>query len=102
MTHAVGAEDKDETLQDFIREFFCDCRNSYRNCYRLYRPDRPWDNEPAKREEKPASALYYTSYGGLVNVVKYLLIQGADVNAQGGEYGNALQAASFNGHDQIV
>src|SRR2546430_4603036 len=27
---------------------------------------------------------------------------GADVNAQGGEYGNTLQAASFGGHDQVV
>ena len=27
---------------------------------------------------------------------------GADVNAQGGKYGNALQAALGKGHDQIV
>ncbi|KAK7750875.1 hypothetical protein SLS62_007138 [Diatrype stigma] len=31
-----------------------------------------------------------------------LLDNGADVNAQGGTYGNALQAASFNGHERIV
>ncbi|SLM38718.1 ankyrin repeat domain containing protein [Lasallia pustulata] len=30
------------------------------------------------------------------------LYKGADVNAQGGEYGNALQAASERGHDQVV
>lgn len=28
--------------------------------------------------------------------------KGADVNDQGGEYGNALQAASTEGHEQIV
>ena len=28
--------------------------------------------------------------------------KGADVNAQGGWYGNALQAASSEGHEQIV
>jgi ankyrin repeat protein len=27
---------------------------------------------------------------------------GADVNAQGGEYGNALQAASSSGNQEIV
>jgi hypothetical protein len=31
-------------------------------------------------------------------VVQLLLEQGADVNAQGGEYGNALEAASSIGH----
>jgi ankyrin repeat protein len=30
-------------------------------------------------------------------IVKLLLENGAEVNAKGGEYGNALQAASFNG-----
>ena len=31
-----------------------------------------------------------------------LLAKGADVNAQGGEYGNALYTASGGGHDQVV
>ncbi|SLM37992.1 ankyrin repeat domain containing protein [Lasallia pustulata] len=31
-----------------------------------------------------------------------LLDKGADVNAQGGVYGNALQAVSERGHDQVV
>ncbi|MCJ1465677.1 hypothetical protein MMC07_004296 [Pseudocyphellaria aurata] len=31
-----------------------------------------------------------------------LLKKGADVNAQGGELGNALQAASYGGHDKVV
>ena len=30
-----------------------------------------------------------------------LLDNGAEVNAQGGEYGNALQAASNGGHDIV-
>jgi hypothetical protein len=30
------------------------------------------------------------------------LDKGADVNAQGGYYGNALQAASVGGHQEIV
>jgi ankyrin repeat protein len=34
--------------------------------------------------------------------VKLLLEKNADVNAQGGDYGNALQAASEGGHEQVV
>lgn len=31
-----------------------------------------------------------------------LLEKGADVNAQGGSYGNAWQATSNGGHDKLV
>jgi hypothetical protein len=31
-------------------------------------------------------------------MVKLLVSKGADVNAQGGYYGNALQAVSYGGH----
>jgi ankyrin repeat protein len=34
--------------------------------------------------------------------VKTLLDKGADVNAQGGEFGNALYAASEGGHEAVV
>jgi ankyrin repeat protein len=37
-----------------------------------------------------------------VSSKRTLLDKGADVNAQGGEYGNALSAASFGGHEQAV
>ncbi|KAJ5625207.1 hypothetical protein N7510_001516 [Penicillium lagena] len=36
------------------------------------------------------------------NALELLLEKGADVNAQGGRYGNALQAASFGGYERIV
>ena len=35
-------------------------------------------------------------------MVKLLLDKGADVNAQGGRYGNALYVASERGHEQVV
>ena len=35
-------------------------------------------------------------------MVQILLDKGADVNAQGGEYGNALQAALYRGDDKVV
>ena len=38
----------------------------------------------------------------MTKTVRLLLAHGADVNALGGLYGNALQATSFGGHDVIV
>ncbi|KAH7150858.1 hypothetical protein DER46DRAFT_400008 [Fusarium sp. MPI-SDFR-AT-0072] len=49
-----------------------------------------------------ASRLYYACLGGLVEAARNLITEGADVNAQGGKYGNALQAASCRGHQEVV
>ena len=46
--------------------------------------------------------LYYSIMGGLFDISEWLLTQGAEVNAQGGRYGNALQAASALGYDPVV
>src|SRR4029434_11278628 len=35
-------------------------------------------------------------------IARVLLEKGADVNAQGGRYGNALHAASSRGHEEVV
>ncbi|KAK5747553.1 hypothetical protein LTR17_000196 [Elasticomyces elasticus] len=48
------------------------------------------------------SPLYFACYGGLTDTVRVLLEQGADVNAHGGSCGNALNAASLQGHEKIV
>jgi len=95
ISYATVAEGKDETLQSFIEKFLCYDRSSYRNCYRLYLPDNDIKGELA-------SPLYYASFGGLVNAVKCLLYQGADVKARGGYYGTALQVASARGHEKVV
>lgn len=56
----------------------------------------------ASRHFKDASHLTIVSLFGYNEVVKMLLDKGADVNAQGGFYGNALYAASEQGHNQVV
>ena len=100
MDHAAVAETRNEMLQSFIKEFFLS-ENAYFSCCRLYNPDRPWDSEPTGHRES-ISALYYASLGGLMWSVRMLVENGADINAQGGFYGNALQAASAKGHENIV
>jgi ankyrin repeat protein len=46
--------------------------------------------------------LYRVAKDGNVDAVKMFLNENADVNKQGGKYGNPLQAASKNGHEVIV
>jgi hypothetical protein len=48
------------------------------------------------------TGLIVASYFGHSAIVQLLLEKDADVDAQGGEYGNALQAASVEGHEQVV
>ncbi|KAJ7166318.1 ankyrin repeat-containing domain protein [Mycena crocata] len=48
------------------------------------------------------SPLQAASNGGYVRIVQMLLDAGADVNARGGDYGNALQVASFEGNVPLV
>jgi ankyrin repeat protein len=69
----------------------------------LYDPDFPLEGpDLTKGIESIATPLYYAARLGLSTVTTMLLNQGADVNAQGGLYGNALQAASVGGHEAIV
>lgn len=49
-----------------------------------------------------APPLYYAALAGLVGLSKFLLENGADVNAEGGQYGYALQAASVVAYPSVV
>jgi ankyrin repeat protein len=46
--------------------------------------------------------LYILAERNYPNLVELLLDKGADVNAQGGFYGNALQVALAKSHEQVV
>ncbi|KAJ6118823.1 hypothetical protein N7471_013443 [Penicillium samsonianum] len=56
-------------------------------------------NTPDQRRTYPVT---WASLNGHGMIVKLLLERGADVNAQSGLDGNALQAACYQGHDKIV
>ncbi|KAH8728164.1 ankyrin repeat domain-containing protein [Phaeosphaeriaceae sp. PMI808] len=53
-------------------------------------------------DSRGQGSLVYAVEHGHYEMAKLLLDKGADVDAQGGGYGNALQAASSKGHEQIV
>ncbi|KAI7494306.1 hypothetical protein KC367_g8110 [Hortaea werneckii] len=50
----------------------------------------------------PAQAVYFASHLGLRKLAKLLLARGAGVNASGGFYDSALQAASWRGDKDLV
>jgi hypothetical protein len=69
----------------------------------LYDPDKPWEEPDLARSfNSVPTPLYYVAKLGLSTVTRMLLDKGAEVNAQGGRYGNALQAGSVEGHKQVV
>lgn len=72
------------------------------NWLRIYDPDVYFGEKNLGKEfYQVASPLYYAALVGLLEATKILLQNQAEVNAQGGEFGNALQAASLNGHEGI-
>jgi Ankyrin repeat len=70
----------------------------------LYNIDRPWveDMNPSLTSIDVAQPPYYAASVGVVEVVKNILPQRVNVNAHGGLYGNALQVASINAHEEVV
>ncbi|CEJ80058.1 hypothetical protein VHEMI00263 [[Torrubiella] hemipterigena] len=61
----------------------------------LFDLERPWIWNPGKPETLP---LYLVCLSGLKEVASRMISNGADIHMQGGQYGNALQAASSTGH----
>jgi hypothetical protein len=89
------AEDEGGNLQDLAIQLFSH-HKQYTTWRNTYDPDVPWREEPGMSIRLP-KPLYYASLEGLKHVTNTLISKGRDVNAQGGHYGNALQAASRRG-----
>ncbi|KAM0707280.1 hypothetical protein Q7P35_005518 [Cladosporium inversicolor] len=87
---------------DFVRETSFLQSETVKNDWLLvYDPDNP-DEPPFQSPDDVGSSLYYASRLGLEPVVFNLLRNGDDVNAKGGRFGNALQAASVGGFVDLV
>lgn len=70
----------------------------------LYDIDRSWKEnvDLSLRSNGVAQPLYYAAWVGAAEVVEHILAQTVNINAQGGSYGNALQATSARGHEKVV
>ncbi|KFA80675.1 hypothetical protein S40288_01804 [Stachybotrys chartarum IBT 40288] len=91
---AEGDNDLFRAILMFLQEEY-----TFQRWGRLYQADQSWNDDPGPPK---GSRLYYACLGGLARVAEELIIKGANVNEQVGEYGNALQAASLRGHHKIV
>ncbi|KPA37280.1 hypothetical protein FLAG1_09906, partial [Fusarium langsethiae] len=95
--YAVSAETSEDIVRITVN--FLKDETTFQLWCHLYQADLPWEDEPGPPR---APRLYYACLAGLAGAARDLTTEGADVNAQGGYYGNALQAASFGGHLEIV
>jgi hypothetical protein len=102
-SHLRKTADEGEQAGQLAASLMAKEQPAYLTWIRLHDPDRPWE-EPnlEKSDDNIPMPLYYAALLGFSIVTRLLLDAGADVNAQGGEYGNALQAASYRGHKQVV
>ncbi|SLM37986.1 P-loop containing nucleoside triphosphate hydrolase [Lasallia pustulata] len=90
-------------IEMLSQEFCLVHREAYINWYRLDDPECSWQEYDCDREIAGiATPLYYGSLAGVTELVQLVLKNEADVNAQGGYCGNALQAASQEGHESVV
>ena len=64
--------------------------------------DKYYTRHLQRQRDQIAKPLYYALLAGMTEASYTLLNMRADVNAQGGYYGNALSAASYKGHEAIV
>jgi hypothetical protein len=105
ITHTQAAAQKTEALNQLILKLFSTENGAYLNWIRIHDPDKSWQGAVFKRKmETVPNPVYYVSLSGLTEIVRLLILEskGADINAQGGEFGHALQAASFGGHLAII
>jgi ankyrin repeat protein len=95
--HAVLAQASEDIVRATVR--FLEKEATFQRWARLYEADSDWGDDPGRPR---GSRLYYSCIVGLVALAGDLIDKGANVNARGGKYGNALQAASLGGYQNIV
>src|SRR5277367_5605111 len=100
--HVGGEESTDVQQQKLIMTLFQPWHTvPFISWVNLHNIDAPLSSIKMTPDNTP-STLYYASIACLLLAVQALVNNGVDVNAHGGGYGNALQAASSNGHEAIV
>ncbi|CEJ81552.1 hypothetical protein VHEMI01673 [[Torrubiella] hemipterigena] len=94
---ALIMEESNQKVPDILKEYYSS-QQAFASGYDLYSPDKYQRTTNADA----VSPLYYASFTGLLRSVLVLLETDVDLNAGGGWHGNALQAASIEGHKAIV
>ncbi|KAJ5318963.1 Pfs NACHT and Ankyrin domain protein [Penicillium brevicompactum] len=94
--YASFAQTSKGLMQMMVR--FLEEESTFQLWGRLYQPDQPGVNEPVALM---SSRLYKIAFVGLALLAHEFIDKGADVNAQVGLYGNALQAACIDGYRNI-
>jgi len=120
--HYQMAENADCSSESLVLNLFKNVHNAFQTWMVLYDIDHPWKPKPSyKRADDIPSPVYCVSLLGLTTVLGQMLkieqeldstavesqsksdsAIGRLLNAQGGHYRNALQAASIDGHKSIV
>ncbi|EUC40596.1 hypothetical protein COCMIDRAFT_30486 [Bipolaris oryzae ATCC 44560] len=102
-THLRQTEDETDRASQVAMSLMSIEQPAYLSWIQLFDPDIPWKEPDLRRGlDSTAMPLYYAALLGVKVITRMLLDQGAEVHAQGGRYGNALQAASGQGHEQVV
>ncbi len=120
--HYQNTAKHDPGLEDSILKLF-QRQDSFATWVKLHDIDRPWDTSIDFRRELDdiPAPVYYASLLGLDQALHDLVNSeklesttipalppapasnvSKKINAQGGQYGNALQAASYGGHEKVV
>jgi ankyrin repeat protein len=98
------------SIEPLVSKLFKDKLKAFVTWIRLHDKDRPYMEVGYNRPiTDMALPLYYAAFLGLESVLNSILQRDTTdggssnaVNAQGGSYGNALQAASYGGHEKVV
>jgi hypothetical protein len=105
--HFRESPETKSTAEDLIHRLFID-KKSFETWVQLHDLDEPWHQYPMFGKFIPSS-VYHTALLGLDWLLNSLIASCGDrvrirdmINAQGGQYGNALQAASLKGHEKVV
>lgn len=110
--HYKNAGDTISRLDSLILRIFQQHQGSFYTWVKLHDADTPWRRgvDFSLTLSQIASPVYYASLLGLdgvllelINICQNPASERRDLmNAQGGRYGNALQAASVGGHEKVV
>jgi hypothetical protein len=98
-----GCKNKPQSSSVFalMMKLLTDENSAFVNWVQIHDIDR-YHKYLKKQSGHNAKPLYYASLAGLTEASYDLLEMRADVNAQGGAFGNALQAALHGGHEAIA